>query len=137
MSPSQIADVRSLGRVLLFVTPWTAGHQAFLSFTISRRLLKLTFIIKSVIPSNRLILCHPLLLLPSIFSSIRLFFNESALRIRGLKYWSQILQNKGLGKKVALNQSCSSHPFPHSRMLPGQSVSKERMNSILRHLAFC
>ena len=71
--------------VQLFATPWTAELQAFLSFPISQSLLKLKSI-ESVMPSNRLILCHHLLLLPSIFPSIRVFSNESALRIRWLKY---------------------------------------------------
>ena len=71
----------------LFVTPWTAVHQDSPSFTISRSLLKLTSI-ESVMPSNHLILCHPLLLLPSIFPSIKVFSNESAFRIRWPKYWS-------------------------------------------------
>ena len=66
---------------------WTAAHWVSLSFTISRSLLKLTSI-ESVMPSNRLILCHPLLLLPSIFPSIRVFSNESVLPIRWPKYWS-------------------------------------------------
>ena len=69
------------------MTPWTAEHQAFLSFTISLSLLKL-MCIESVMPSNHLILCHPLLLLPSIFPSIRDFSNESVLCIRWPKYWS-------------------------------------------------
>ena len=69
------------------VTPWTVALQAFLSFTISWSLLKLMSI-ESVMPSNRLILCHPLLLLPSIFPSIRVFSNKSALHIRWPKYWS-------------------------------------------------
>ena len=73
--------------VWLFETPWTVAHQASLSFTISWSLLKLTSI-KSVMPPAHLILCHPLFLLPSIFSSIRVFSNESALCIRWLKYWS-------------------------------------------------
>ena len=68
-------------------TPWTAARQASLSITSSWSLLKLISI-ESVMPSNRLILCHPLLLLPSIFLSIRVFSNESALRIRWPKYWS-------------------------------------------------
>ena len=78
---------QSLSCVLLFVTPWTAACQASLSITNSWRLLKFTSI-ESVMPSNRLILCRPLLLLPSIFPSIRVFSNESALRIRWPKYWS-------------------------------------------------
>ena len=78
---------QSLCCVQFFVTPWTAAHQASLSFTISQSLLKLMFI-QSVLPSNHLILCCPLLLLPSIFSSIRVFSNESALCIRWQNYWS-------------------------------------------------
>ena len=73
--------------VQLFATPWTAAHQASLSFTISQSLLKLRSI-ESVMPSNHLILYHPLLLLPSIFPSIRVFSNESTLHIRWPKYWS-------------------------------------------------
>ena len=70
-----------------FVTPWTTARQASLSITNSRSLLKLMSI-QSVMPSNHLILCHPLLRLPSIFPSIRVFSNESALCIRWPKYWS-------------------------------------------------
>ena len=77
----------SLSHVRLFATPWTAAHQAFLSITNSRSLLKLMSI-ESVMPSTHLILCHPLLLLTSIFPSIRVFSNESALHIRLPKYWS-------------------------------------------------
>ena len=69
------------------MTPWTAAHQAFPSITNSWSLLKLMFI-KSVMPSDHLILCHPLLLLPSIFPSIRVFPSESVLHIRWPKYWS-------------------------------------------------
>ena len=69
------------------VTPWTAAHQASLSITNYRSLLRLMST-ESVMPSNLLILCHPLLLLPSVFPSIRVFSNESALRIRWSKYWS-------------------------------------------------
>ena len=76
-----------LSRVLLFATPWTAARQASLSFTISRSLLALTST-ESVMPSNYLILCRPLLLPPSIFPSIRVFPNESVLHIGWPKYWS-------------------------------------------------
>ena len=69
------------------VTPWTAARQASLSITHSRCLLKLMFI-ESVMPSNHLILCHPLLLLPSIFPRIRAFSNESTVLIRWPKYWN-------------------------------------------------
>ena len=80
-------SVHSPSRVRLFATPWTAARQAPLSFTISWSLLKLMSI-ESVMPSNHLILCHPLLLLPSIFPSIRVFPNELALPIKWPKYWS-------------------------------------------------
>ena len=76
-----------LSRVRLFATPWTTARQASLSITNSRSLLNLISI-KSVMPSNHLILCRPLLLLFSIFPSIRMFSNESALRIRWPKCWS-------------------------------------------------
>ena len=87
VSPVQFSSVQSLSRVRLFATPWTAGRQASLSITNSRSLLKLMFI-ESVMPSNHLILCHPLNLSPSIFPSIRVFLNESVLHIRWPKYWS-------------------------------------------------
>ena len=83
----QFSSVQSLSRVRLFATPWTAALQASLFITNSQSLPKLMST-ESVMPSNHLILCHPLLLLPSIFSSIRVFSNESALRIRWPKYWS-------------------------------------------------
>ena len=79
--------VQSLGCVQLFVIPWIAVLQASLSFTISRSLLKLMSI-ESVMPSNHLVLCHPLLLLPSIFPSFRVFSNESIVCIKWPKYWS-------------------------------------------------
>ena len=83
----QFSSVQLLGHVRLFVTQWTAARQASLSITKSQSLLKLMSI-ESVMPSNHLILCHPLLFLPSIFPSIRVFSNESALCIRWTKYWS-------------------------------------------------
>ena len=81
------SSFQSLSRVQLFATPWTAARPASLSITNSQSLLKLISI-KSVMPSKHLILCRPLLLSPSIFPSIRVFSNESALRIRWPKYWS-------------------------------------------------
>ena len=81
------SSVQSLSRVWLFATPWTSARQASLSITNSQSPLK-PMSIESVIPSNHLILCHPLLLLPSTFPSIRGFSNESALRIGWPKYWS-------------------------------------------------
>ena len=83
----QFSSVQSLSHVWLFVTPWTAACQAFLSITNSWSLLKLMSI-DLVMPSNHLILCHPLLLPPSIFPSIRVFLDESVLHIRWCKYWS-------------------------------------------------
>ena len=82
-----VVVVQSLTRVRLFVAPWTAAHQASLSFIIFWSLLKLMSI-ESVMPSNHLILCHPLFLLPSIFPSIRVFSNELVICIRWPKYWS-------------------------------------------------
>ena len=81
-----ICSVQSLGRVWLFATPWTSACQASLSITYSQSLLKLISI-ESVMPSNHLVLCSTLFL-PSIFLSIRVFSNESAVRIRWPKYWS-------------------------------------------------
>ena len=82
-----LSSLQSLSRVWLFVTPWTTACQASLSITNSRSLPKIMSI-ELVMPSNHLILCCPLLHLPSIFPSIRIFLNESALRIRWEKYWS-------------------------------------------------
>ena len=81
------SSVQSLSRVWLFLTPWTAARQASLTITNSRSLRKLMSI-ESVMPSNHLILSHPLLLPPSIFPSIRVFSSETVLRIRWPKYWS-------------------------------------------------
>ena len=81
------SSVQSLSHVRLFATPWTAARQASLSITNSRSLRKLMSI-QSVMPSNHLILCWPLLLPPSVFPSIRVFSNESVLCIRWPKYWS-------------------------------------------------
>ena len=83
----QFSSGQSLGRVQLFVTPWTSARQASRSITNSRSLLKLLSI-ESVMPFNHVILCCPLLPLPSIFPSIRVFSNESLLHIRWPKYWS-------------------------------------------------
>ena len=84
---SKISSVQSLSHVWLFATPWIAALQASLSITNTQSLLKLMSI-ESVMPSNHLILCHPLLLLPSFFPSIRIFSNESVRHIRWPKYWS-------------------------------------------------
>ena len=89
MTSVHFSSVQSSSHVQLFVTPWTAAYQASLSITNSRSLLKLKSI-KSVMPSNRFIFYCSLLLLPSIFPSIRVFSNESVLHIRWPKYWSFI-----------------------------------------------
>ena len=82
-----LSSVQSLSRVRLFATPWTAARQASLAITNSQNMLKLTSV-ESVMPSNHLILCHPLLLLPSIFPSITGFSSELAVRIK----WPKILE---------------------------------------------
>ena len=82
-----LSSVQSLSCVWLFMTPWTAAHQASLSIANSWSLLKLMSI-QSVMPSNHLILCHPLILLPSVFPSIRVFSSDSVLHIRWPEYWS-------------------------------------------------
>ena len=84
---SYFSSMQSLSRVQRFATPWNAAHKASLSITNSQSFLKFMSI-ESVMPSNHLILCHPLLLLPSIFPSIRVFSNDSALHISWPKYWS-------------------------------------------------
>ena len=83
----KVSSVQLLSRVWLFVTPWAAVHQAFLSIANSQSLLKLMST-ESVMPSNHLIFCHSLFLLPSIFPRIRVFSNESVLHIRWPKNWS-------------------------------------------------
>ena len=85
--PHNSLAVQLLSRVRLFTTPWTTAHQASLFFTVSLSLFKLRSI-ESAMLSSYLILCHPLLLPPSIFPSIRVFSNESALHIRWPKFWS-------------------------------------------------
>ena len=87
LTMAQISSVHWLSRVRLLVMPWTTAHQDSLSITNSHSLPKLMSI-ESVMPSNHLILCCPLLLPPSIFPNIRVFSNESALHIRWPKYWS-------------------------------------------------
>ena len=112
----------SLSHVQLFVTPWTAPHQVSLSISISWSLLKLMSI-ESVVPSNHLILCHPFLLLPSIFPSIRVFSNESVLCIRWPRDWRFSfsicplgwtgwisLQSKGL-RRVFSSTTVQKHQF--------------------------
>ena len=87
MTPTLLSSVQLLSRVRLFATPWTAAYQASLSITNSQSLLKLLSI-EAMMPSNHLILCCPVLLLPSTFPSIRVFSHELVLCIRWPKYWS-------------------------------------------------
>ena len=128
----QFSSVQPLSCVRLFATPWTAAHQASLSITNSQSLPK-PMSIESVMPSSHLNLCHPLLLLPSIFPSIRVFSNESALLIKWPKYWGfsfnispsnehpglisfrirtgwTSLQSKGLSR-VFFNTTVQNHQF--------------------------
>ena len=138
----QFSSVQSLSRVRLFSTPWTTALQVSLSITNSQSLLKL-MPIELVMPPNHLILYHPLLLRPSTFPSIRVFSNESVLRIRWPKYWSFSfrispsnehpelissewtgwisLQSKGLSR-VFSNTTVQKHPF-FSMHLSSQSNS--------------
>ena len=131
LSTKNTSSIQLLSHVLLFATPWTVAHQASLSIINSQSLLKL-MPIESVMPSNHLILCHPLLPPASIFPSIRVFSNESALHIRWQKYWSFSfsicpsmniqdcfplgstgwisLQSKGL-PKVSSNTTVQKHQF--------------------------
>ena len=97
--------VQLLSHVQLFVTPWTAARQASPSFTISQNLLRLMSV-ESVMPSNHLILYRPLLLLSSIFSSIRVFSNELALHIRWPKYWSFSFSIRLSNEYVLVAQLC-------------------------------
>ena len=124
----QIRSDQSLSPVWLFATPWIAAHQASLSITNSRSSLRLTSI-KSVMPSSHLILCRPLLLLPPILPSIRIFSIESTLRTRWLKYWSFrfsiipskehpgliSLQSKGLSG-VFSNTTVQKHQFFNTQL---------------------
>ena len=142
MKVTQFSSVQSLSHLRLFVTPWTTARQASLWITNSWSPSK-PMSIESVMPSNHLILCHPLLLLPSIFPSIRVFSNESVLCIRWPKYWSFSfnisplmntqdwstlgwtgwisLQSKGLSR-VFSNTTVQKHQF-FSAQLSSQSNS--------------
>ena len=105
----QFSSVQPLSCVPLFSTPWIAARQASLSITNSRSLLKLMSI-ESVMPSSHLILCRPFLLLPPTPPSIRVFSNESALRIRWPKYWSFSF-SKALESSKQMKPLASSHVF--------------------------
>ena len=115
-SDFQIRSDQSLSRVRLFATPWIAAHQASLSITNSRSSPRLTSI-ESVMPSSHLILCRPLLLLPPIFPSIRVFSNESTLRMRWPKYWSfsfSIIPSKEIPGLISFRRSTTVSPVSPS-----------------------
>ena len=124
----KISSVQSLSRVQLFVTSWTAARQASLFITNSKSLLKLMSL-QSVMPSNHLILCHPLLLLPSSFPSIRVFSSESVLHIRQPKYWSFSLFRTDFLQEVLVGSPCSpkdsqeSFPTPQFRSINSSALS--------------
>ena len=130
--------VKLLSRVWLFETPWTAARQASLSFTISQSLFKL-MCIEVVMPSNHLILCRPLLLLPLMFPSIRVFSYESALCIWWLKYWSFSINpsNEYLGLVsfmidwFDLRSSCSPRDSQESSPTPQFKSVNSLMLSLL------
>ena len=131
------SSVQSLSRVQHFVTPWTAACQASLSITNSRSLLKLKSI-ESVLPSNHLILCCPLLLLPSVSPCIRVFSNDSVLHIRWPKYWS-------FSFSISPSSECSgliSFRIDWMDLLAVQGTLRSLLQhhsskaSILRHLVF-
>ena len=157
--------VQSLSHVWLFVTPWTAAHQASLSVTISCSLFKLMSL-ELMIPSNHLILCHSLLLLPSIFPSIRVFSQELGLHIRWPKYWSfsispsndysglisfrmswldllavlgtlkSLLQHHNLKASVLQHSAFFNYPWAQSNIAPGQALSRDsRENLVLTSLS--
>ena len=131
------SSIQLLSHVSLFATPWTAAHQASLSITNFWSLLKLMSI-ESVMPFNYLILCRLLLLLPSIFPSIRVFSNESVLRIRWPKYWSF---NFGISPSHEYSRLISFR-MDLLDLLPVQGILKSLLQhhsskaSILRCLAF-
>ena len=122
----QFSSVQSLSHVRLLATPWIAARQASLSITNSRSSLRLTSI-KSVMPSSHLILCRPLLLLPPIPPSIRVFSSESALHMRWPKYWSfsfSIIPSKGLvGAPCSPRDSPGSSPTPQFKGINSSALS--------------
>ena len=124
----QFSSVQSLSRVWLFATPWIAARQASMSITNSWSSLKL-MCIESVMPSSHLILCRPLLLLPPIPPSIRVFSNESTLRMRWPKYWSPLewtgwisVQSKGLSRVFSNTTGMLSLTFSIWQQIPTYKI---------------
>ena len=137
----QFSSVQSLSHVPLSVTPWTAARQGSLSITNSRSLLKLMSI-ELVMPSNHLILCRPLLLLPSVFPSIRVFWNEWALHIRWPKCWSfsfSISPSKEYSGLISLGWTCwiSLKSKGLSRVFSNSIVQKHQFFSLVSGIKFC
>ena len=133
----KFSSVQPLSHVQLFVTPWTAALQSSLSITNSWSLLKLRYI-ESVMPSNHLVLCHPLLLLPSIFASIRIFSNESVLHIRWPKNWHfsySINPSKEYSGLISLRMDWFD-PFTVQGTLKSLLQHHSSKASILQHSAF-
>ena len=127
---AQFSSVQSLSCVRLFVTPRTAAHQASLSITDSRNLPKLMSV-ESVMPSNHLILCRPLFLLPSIFPIIRVFFNESALCITWPKYWSfSISPSNEYSRLISLGLTGWTPCSPRDSQESSPTCSFLRFNSV-------
>ena len=124
--------VQSLTHVWLFVTPWTSAHQVSLSFTISLSLLRLVSI-GSAMPSNHLILLRLLLLLPSIFCSIRIFSNQSALHIRWPKYWSFSFSISSV-QFSSVTQSCPILCDPMNHSMPGLPVYHQLLEFTPTHV---
>ena len=125
----QFSSVQSLSCVRLFATPWITARQASLSITNSQSPPKPMSIV-SVMPSNHLILCHPLLLLPSIFPSIRVFSNESALRIRWPKCWSFWFTTN---QKYTTDWQKSNRRELKHNIKENHQIAKERQKSTEKH----
>ena len=133
---SLFSSVQSLSCVQLFATPWTATHQASLSITNLQSLLKLMSI-ESVMPSNHLILCHPLLLLQSVFPSIRVLSNESVLPTRWPEYWSFSFNISPSNESVqfsSVTQSCLTLCNPMNHSMPGLPVHHQLLEFTQTHV---
>ena len=135
------SSVQLLSCVWLFATPWTTARQASLSITNCQSLLKPMFI-ESVMPSSHLILCCPIILLPSIFPSIRVFSNEPALCIRWPKYWSFSFnttpsnEHPGLISFTMVGSPCSPRDFQESSPIPQFKSINSSMLSFLYNPTF-
>ena len=135
-SIKHFSSVQSLSHVWLFATPWISACQASLSITNSRSLLKL-MTIKSVMPSSHLILCRPLLLLPPIPPSIRVFSNESTLRMRWPKYWSfsfSIVPSKEIPELISLQSKGLSRVFSNTTVQKHQFFGIQLSSQSNSHL---